>query len=216
MTQAFRFLTRLNLVELLGRQAKNVVGLLEGLRLVPESSIFYHTHRFLQQHRYLSPEPPNDFAFWVTNALGLEPLGERLASIDTVAFRTIRDLRTKHIEILEAYVRERKARSGDCPEGQEFHFMSCRTFIIPTSHEARNLAEFRDALETISVNSLCFHALDARLRLSSDDYDFSRWMDAIGESELAREIARLDPYTITIEGLRKELIAKVSRHVVHS
>jgi len=216
MAETFRFLTRLYLVELLGRQARNIAGLLEGLRLVPESSVFYHTHRFLQQHLHLSPEPPNDFAFWVANAMGLEPLGERLASLDTVSFRTTRDLRDRCVEILEAYVRERNARSGDCPEGQEFHFMSCRTFIIPTSREARNLAEFRDVLETISVNSLCFHALDARLKLGSDEYDFSRWLDAIGESELAREIARLDPYTITIEGLRKDLIARVSRHVAHS
>src|SRR4030043_1389365 len=97
ISTTFRFMTRLNLVELQGRQAKNIPELLEGLRLVPGTSIYHHTHRFLQQHHYLSPEPPNDFAFWVTDALGLDTLGERLASVDTISFRTIRDLRTKSL-----------------------------------------------------------------------------------------------------------------------
>ena len=59
----------------------------------PQSSIYYHTHRFLQQHHYLSPEPPNDFAYWVTNILGLDALGERLASIDIIHFMDMEALR---------------------------------------------------------------------------------------------------------------------------
>jgi hypothetical protein len=31
------------------------------------------------QHQKLSPEPPNDFAHWVTTALQEDELGERLA-----------------------------------------------------------------------------------------------------------------------------------------
>ena len=216
MTTTFRFLTRLNQVELLGRQAKKIPELLEGLRLVPGTSIYYHTHRFLQQHHYLSPEPPNDFAFWVTNALGLDTLGEELASVDTVSFHTIRDLRTRYLEILESYSQGRKARNGDCPEGQEFHFMSCRTFILPTPYEARNLKEFRDILEKISINSIYFHIFEARLHLERGANDFSKWLDSIGETQLAREISRLDPYTITLEGLRRDLIQRVSRYVENS
>ena len=216
MSTTFRFLTRLNLVELLGRRAKNIPELLEGLRLVPGTSIYYHTHRFLQQHHYLSPEPPNDFAFWVTNALGLDTLGERLASVDTVSFHTIRDLRTRYLEILESYSQGLSARNGDCPEGQEFHFMSCRTFILPTPYEARNLKEFRNILEKVSVNSIYFHIFEARLRLEKGENDFSNWLEDIGETQLAREISRLDPYTITLDGLRRDLIQRVSRYVESS
>jgi hypothetical protein len=213
MPVSFRFFTRLNQVELLARRARNIPELLEGVKEVPGSSIYYHTHRFLQQHHYLSPEPPNDFAFWVTNALGLEALGERLASVDTVSFHAIRDLRERFIEILESYMGERGARNGDCPEGHEFHFMSCRTFILPTPHEARDLKEFCAILQTVSINSIYFHIFEARLRLGRDENDFSNWFEAIGQLELAREIARLDPYTITLEGLRKEIIQKASRYV---
>jgi Family of unknown function (DUF5752) len=215
MPATFRFVTRLNLVELLGRKARNIPELLEGLRLVPGTSIYYHTHRFLQQHHYLSPEPPNDFAFWVTNALGLNDVGERLASVDTVSVPTIRDLRTQYLEILGSYSQGRRARNGDCPEGQEFHFMSCRTFILPTPHEAHDLEEFRDILKTISINSIYFHIFEARLRLERGENDFSRWLADMGQNQLAQEISHLDPYTITLEGLRRELVQKVSRYVEH-
>jgi hypothetical protein len=213
MAERFRFYTRLNLVELLGRQAKNVSELLQGLRQVPGSSIYYHTHRFLQQHHYLSPEPPNDFAFWVTNSLGVDVLGERLASVDTVKFRSIRSLRDKFIETLESYVREQNSRNTECQEGEEFHFMSCRTFILPTSYEAQNLKEFRDILEQVSISSIYFHIFEARLRLERGENDFSNWLEENGQKKLAREISRLDPYTITLEGLRKNLIRRVSQYV---
>jgi len=213
MEKPFRFYTRLNLIELLGKLAKNVAGLLEGLKQVPGSSIYYHTHRFLQQHHYLSPEPPNDFAFWVTNSLSLDRLGERLASIDTVKFRSIRSLREKFIEILEVYERENDSRSTDCQEGEEFHFMSCRTFILPTPYEARDLKEFREILQKVSINSIYFHIFEARLRLERGENDFSNWLEEIGEKKLARDISRLDPYTITLEGLRKNLIRRVGQYV---
>jgi len=215
MDNTFRFATRLNLVELLGIRAKNIPELLEGLQSVPGTSIYYHTHRFLQQHHYLSPEPPNDFAFWVTNALVLDDLGERLASVDTISFPTIRDLRTRYIEILEAYSQDQPARNGDCPDGQEFHFMSCRTFILPTPYEAHNIEEFRDILKKISINSIYFHIFEARLRLERGNNDFSNWLADMGQPQLASEISRLDPYTMTLEGLRKELVQKVSRYVEH-
>jgi len=213
MENSFRFYTRLNLVELLGRQAKNVAQLLNGLKQVPDSSIYYHTHRFLQQHHYLSPEPPNDFAFWVTNCLSLDSLGEQLASVDTVQFRTIRGLREKFLEILESYCREQNSRNTDCQEGEEFHFMSCRTFILPTPYEARNLKEFCEILKKVSINSIYFHIFEARLRLERGENDFSNWLEDIGQKKLARDISRLDPYTMTLEGLRKKLLQRVSHNV---
>jgi len=213
MEKPFRFYTRLNLVELLGRQAKNVAELLEGVRQVSGSSIYYHTHRFLQQHHYLSPEPPNDFAFWVTNSVGLDTLGERLASVDTVKFRSIRGLREKFLEILESYSREQNSRNTDCQEGEEFHFMSCRTFILPTPYEAWNLKEFCEILRKVSINSIYFHIFEARLRLERGENDFSNWLEDIGQKKLARDISRLDPYTMTLEGLRKKLIQRASHNV---
>ena len=61
----FKLCTRLHLSELTGLKASNLNELLELIKTVSGSCIYHHTHRFLQQHQYLSPEPPNDFAYWV-------------------------------------------------------------------------------------------------------------------------------------------------------
>ncbi len=105
--EPFRFYTRLNLSELTGLKAANLDELLEHLREVPESAIYHHTHRFLQQHQYLSPEPPNDFAYWVSNILGEKELGEGLASIDTIEFNDINSLRHALVSAIEEYLKEK-------------------------------------------------------------------------------------------------------------
>lgn len=213
MSEPFRFHTRLNLVELLGRKATTVLELLDGVREVPGASIYHHTHRFLQQHHYLSPEPPNDFAFWITERLGLDDVGERLASVDTVRYRRINDLRARYVEILEEVLAARRNSWPVCQEGEEFHFMSSRTFIIPLPYVARDAAEFLDILETVSVNSLYYHVFESRLRLERGENDFAVWFEARGNRELAEALSRLDTYTITLEGLRQEIIGLVGRHV---
>lgn len=213
MGPVFDFYTRLNLPLLLGVKARTIPELLAGLRTAPGASIYYHTHRFLQQHHYLSPEPPNDFAFWITCSLGLDALGERLASIDTVKFRTIMALKQRFVEVLETH--RNKAPSPVCAEGEEFHFLSCRTFIMPTRLVARDLAEFLSVLRKVSINSIYFHMFEARLRLERGENDFSNWFEGIGRKDLAAEVVRLDPYTMTLEGLRKVLIQKVERYVPH-
>ncbi len=213
MGPEFEFYTRLNLPVLLGVKARTVPELLDRLRSAPEASIYYHTHRFLQQHHYLSPEPPNDFAFWVTGSLGLDALGEQLASVDTVKFRTLTSLQRRFVEILEAHGRENRSPAPASPEGEEFYFLSCRTFILPTRLKARDLAEFLSVLKTVSINSIYFHMFEARLRLERGENDFSNWFEGLGRKELAVDVARLDPYTMTLESLRKTLIRKVERYV---
>jgi len=205
----FQFKTRFNLVELLGRKAGTIRDLLQGIREVPGSSIYFHTHRYLQQHHYLSPEPPNDFAFWTTSILGLNDVGERLASVDTIRYRSIKDLRQKYVELLEESLAAKRNSWPQCQEGTEFHFMSCRTFIIPLPAVAENAEEFAAILETVSINSLYFHVFESRLRLEKGENDFSNWFEAIGRNELAASLSRLDPYTITLEGLRKKIVETV-------
>lgn len=44
--------------------------------------------------------------------------------------------------------------------------------------------------------------------------DFSTWLkDNLDEAELADEIARLDPYVYTLEGLRSALIQLIEKHI---
>jgi hypothetical protein len=100
----FRFSSSLNLSLVTNRRARDLAELVAHLREVPGSVIYYHTHHFLVQHQYLSPEPPNDFAYWVTTVLQEDRLGEQLASIEMIQFRSLRVLRDRIVAIIEAYL----------------------------------------------------------------------------------------------------------------
>lgn len=206
----FHFYTRLNQTELLGKKARNLVELLEGIKNVPDSSIYHHTHRFIQQHHYMSPQPPNDFADWITDVLNEDALGEKMASVDVIEFQKIKDLRKKFIEIVSDYLKENK-KVRDCPDNQEFHFMACRTFVLPTTYVARSVKQFRQILKKVSIHSLYFHIFEARMRLEKKDNDFSRWLRDLGERSLASKISKLDPYSYTLEALRREIISIIDK-----
>jgi len=205
---AFRFTTKLDLTYLLGLKAKNALELRALVAEVPAMSIYYHTHHYLQQHHYLSPEPPNDFAYWATEVLNDKILGERLWSIDIIQFGSIGALRERLLAVLEDHA-EGVERHVDAPRGEEFHFLASRIFVLPTPLIVTSLATFRDALQRVTINAIYYHMFDARLRLGRGDNDFSRWLDDEGYHELASEIRDLDPYTQTLEGLRQRLISMV-------
>lgn len=209
--QPFRFHTRLHLTELTGLRASNLIELCELLRVVPGSSVYHHTHRFLQIHQYLSPEPPNDFAYWVASALGEDELAERLASVDTMQYSTIRNLREKIIQTLEEYLKDNPlSKKRFSRPDEEFHFMKSISFVLPTNYLVYNLKEFVGVLRKITIDSIYFHIFEARLRLEKETNDFSYWIDtSLGDKALADEITRLDPYTRTMEDLRKVLIEKI-------
>jgi len=204
----FHFHTKLEQTLLLGIKAKSVVQLLDGITSVPESSVYFHTHHFLLQHQYLSPEPPNDFAYWVTELVGNAALGESLASVDIVKFGSIAELRGKFIHLLESHV-SGDAYRPDTDHGEPFHFMASRTFVIPTSFVAHDITEFRRMIGAVSIESLYYHIFDARLRLGREENDFSRWLRDRGRPEIAEKIRKLDPYAQTMEGLRKNIIGAI-------
>lgn len=213
--EPFRFYTRLHLTELTGLRAANLVQLVRLLKSVPGGSIYYHTHRFLQQHQYLSPEPPNDFAYWVREILGEEELGERLASIDIIQYSTIRSLRERIIETIEEYLDEHpEAKMRFTREGGELHFKKSVSFILPTDHISYNLREFVEILKRITIDSIYFHIFEARLRLEKKTNDFSNWIEnSIGNKALALSIARLDPYVYTMEDLRRTITDLIEREI---
>ena len=209
--EEFRFCSKLDQTILLGMKASTLPGLLEGIRSAPKSSIYYHTHRFLQAHHYLTPEPANDFAYWTSEVLHDLVLGEQLSSVDIIRFPNIGDLQEWLAGVVERHIRTRQQLNEAAP-GEEFYFMASRLFVLQTAYTASTLREFRELLKRVSTNSLYYHIFDARLRLESGDNDFSRWFRQLGKTELANAVARLDPYTSTLEGLRKRLIVLVTKH----
>jgi len=204
--EPFHFSTRLHLKELTGLEARNLSQLAKGLEKVPDSVVYFHTHSFLEEHHFLVPEPANDFALWVEDALGYEVLAERLASIDIFEFPTLGALRARIIGIIQDFLSQ-TPDGREAPAGEEFHFIKSIGVVLPTPYVARDLREFVDMLRRVSIGSLYFHIFESRLRLQRGANDFSVWLeDSLGEKELAEEIARLDPYNYTLENLRGTII----------
>lgn len=205
----FCFCSSLNLTLLTNRRAADLQELLEHLRVVPGSVLYYHTHHSLVQHQFVSPEPPNDFAFWVTHDLQEPRLGEELAAIDMVQFRTIRALRERIIAVIERFL-ETAVEHRVAPPEREFHFRESVSFILPTGHVAATPGELADCIEQVGFGASMFHFFDARLRLERGANDFSEWLaHECGETALAQAIARLDPYTYTLDGLRREVVGLI-------
>jgi hypothetical protein len=165
----------------------------------------------LEQHRSQSPEPPNDFAHWVTNVINNEWLGEQLVSVQIMEYPSLSLIRNKYSSILESYLRSH-GDSVHCPPGEEFHFMTCQTFVLPTYQTATTPAEFKTILTHITINSIRYHIFDSVLQTGHAENDFSAWFRTIGHPEIADRIARVDPYAQTIEGLRNRIISIVGHY----
>jgi len=212
-TEPFEFQSRLNLTLLTGLRARDLAELLEQLRAAPGAVIYHHTHHFLVQHQFLSPEPPNDFAYWVSNILLEERLGEELAAIDILQFHKLRDLRDALVRVIANYL-ERSLEVRAAPPGMEFHFMRSVSFVLPTGLHAHDLREFHEALEQVSLSSIAYHMFDARLRLERGDNDFSYWLEnTLKETTVAAALRTIDPYTHTEEGLRQTMLAAIDRRL---
>ena len=211
--QAFHFSASLDLTLATNRRARDVAELLHHVRDASGAAIYFHTHHFLMQHQHLSPEPTNDFAYWVTTALQEDRLGEQLAAIDIVQFRSLGALRDRIAGVLERFL-DKSTSLRTAPHGEEFHVRESVSFVVPTGYVAHDLREFAACVEQIGFGSLSFHMFDARLRLERGANDFSEWLkNAHGETQLADAIARLDPYTHTLEGLRRQIVRLVQRRV---
>lgn len=209
----FHFCTRQNLTYLTGLRASNLAELLAGIKSASERSIYHHTHHFLDRHEFLSPEPPNDFAYWITNILQERVLGEKVASIDLREFSTLAEIRTRILEVIKASKQRSKPGTHHrAPAGEEFHFMEAQSFVFPTNYVAHNLSEFKECLERVSVQSIYFHVFEARLR--QKESDFATWLStSLEEKGLARAMMSFDPYTQTLENLRRTLIRLVEKRL---
>lgn len=207
--EPFRFFSRLSLAAATGVRAADLRELADGIRTVPDSAIYTHTHRFIQQHQFLVPEPTNDFAVWVAEAIQDDAAAERLLAVDPIRFDTIGGLRLALAETLEDHLK-RDPSLRRAPAGDEFHFLRSIRFSLPTRHEASDLRELCDALRQVSASSLYLHVFEARLRPPLGTNDFSVWLEReLSEGELARKIARLDPYSHTHESLRDAIVAMI-------
>lgn len=214
--EPFHFYTLHNLTYLTGRKAQNLAELLAGIREASKESVYYHTHQFLEQHEFLSPEPPNDFAYWITNVLQDDVLGEQVGGIDLREYHSLEMMQGKIIEVIEYAIQSDPDRAHrNVPAGEEFHFMKAQSFVFPTPYIAHSLVEFRDCLKQVTIFSVYYHMFEAWLRTEQSASDFSIWLrGSLGEEKLAGKIDKLDPYTQPLENLQQNLIRLIEQHIL--
>ena len=212
-SKPFHFYTRLHLKELTGLKARNLTGLVNILKSVPDSVVYYHTHHFLEEHQFLTPEPANDFALWVDDSLDEHVLSEKLANIDTFAYSSLGALKSSIISVIEQYTADNPA-SRLVKGENDFHFLKSNSVVLPTPYFASDLREFIEVLRKITIDSLYYHIFESRLRLQKRSNDFSVWIkDSFGEHDLADKIDSLVPYTSTIEAMRSFIIQNIEKRI---
>jgi hypothetical protein len=205
-SEPFVFNTEHRLVESCGITVQGLAELLKALREVPGSSIFYHTHHLYLEHHFEKPAFYNQFALWVCDALQEEALAEKLGTIDLLAFTSIRQLREAIIHRIESHLSGSERSPRECSPGNEFHFCKSKSFVMPTGIVARDVADFVSKLPLVANPSLYFHFFEARLRLERPTNDFSYWLLGRGEEDLAIAIDHLNPYSMTLDELKVEIV----------
>ncbi len=206
MSMPFVFATAAELVEISGRQARNLDQLLALVRTAPPAAIFHHTFQTLREHHFLLERYPNDFAEWAHRACGEEALAERLAGIDLRAYRSLRTLRDGFVTLIEEYFAQHPA-SRTRPAREPFDLCSAISVVTFTGDEATTLDEFRAVIERCSTATIHHHFVTARLRLDLASNDFSAWLtNEHLEHDRARQLDRIDFVMRTLEGVRAAIL----------
>lgn len=209
--QPFYFNSAAHLLRIGRERAANLTELLEGLRTCPNDSIFQHTFQTMQEHHFIREGFSNDFAHWAFAACNEVGLAERLASVDVREFTSVVDLRQRIIEIVEEYLK-RNARARDRAALEPFYFCASDTVVIPTPFVARNLREFIDSLRKVSIHSIHYHFIEARLRLKLNSNDFSIWLEEeMDLGTVADRVNRIDIYTSTLHDVRDQMLRILER-----
>ncbi|MGZ4826114.1 MAG: DUF5752 family protein, partial [Terriglobales bacterium] len=72
---------------------------------------------------------------------------------------------------------------------------------------ARNLVEFIESLKKVSIHSIHYHFIEARLRLKLNSNDFSIWLEEeMDLGAVADRLNRIDIYTSTLNDVRDQIL----------
>ncbi len=196
----------------IGQQKATTLGeLAEYLRTCPDASIFQHMFQTLQEHHYIREGFSNDFAHWAFAACNEIGLAERLAAVDVREYTSIQALRETLVGIVEEYLKK-NPRTRERTAFEPFYFCASDTVVIPTPLVARNLAEFAEGLKQVSISSIHYHFIQARLRLKLNSNDFSVWLEQeLDLGTLADRINRIDIYTSTLQDVRRQILKIIEK-----
>jgi hypothetical protein len=210
----FYFNTSAHLLRITRQKANSLGEFLDALRECPEASIFQHSFRTLQEHHFIREGFSNDFAHWAVSACNEPSLAEGLASVDVREFTSVKDLRERFIQIVEEFL-QRTPAAAQRAARETFYFCASESVVIPTNFVAHTLKDFAEGLRGVTVHCIHHHFIEARLRLKLMSNDFSQWLyEDMGLTEAARQLNRIDVYTLTMEDVRNRIVRIVERALI--
>jgi hypothetical protein len=202
----FYFNSAAHLLRISRDKANNLQEMLEAVRTCNDSCIFQHTFQTLEEHHFIREGFSNDFSHWAFSACNEVGLAEKLAALDVREFTSIASLRERLVHIIEDYL-QKNPRAGTRPAMEPFYLMASELVVVPTPYVARNLEEFADGLRKVSIHGIYYHFIDARLRLKLNNNDFSVWLEQeLDMGPAADRLNRIDIYTSTLEGVRRNIL----------
>ncbi|HEY6271389.1 MAG TPA: DUF5752 family protein [Terriglobales bacterium] len=201
----FYFNSAAHLLRIGREKAATLEELLEAVRDCSDACIFQHMFQTLEEHHFIREGFSNDFSHWAFSACNEIGLAERLAALDIREFTSTAVMRERLVEILSGYLKQ-NPRAATRVATEPFYLMAADLVVIPTPYVARNLEEFADGLRKVSVHSIYYHFIDARLRLKLNNNDFSVWLEEeLDMGRAADRLNRIDIYTSTLEGVRRSI-----------
>ncbi len=203
----FHFVAASYLTRIRAERAWTLDELTSHLRLITENSIFFHTFQSLESHHYTVFS--NDFAQWALSSCNEAVVAEQLGAIDLRDFISLADLRQVLVETVESFLKA-NPYSANKPAFEPFYFSEAVEIAIPLEAKAYTIRQLAEGIQKLSLQTLHFHFINSRLRLQLRTNDFSQWIeDSQGLPELAERLNRVDFYTNTLEGVRKEILETI-------
>ncbi|MDI6740215.1 MAG: DUF5752 family protein [Candidatus Edwardsbacteria bacterium] len=211
-SKPFEFMTSSSLVTVTGRRAANVRELLEGIKAVPGSSIYHHSHQAYREWQTFDRPPVHDFGYWTGEVLRERSLGEKLTTVDPTQYDDVRGFREELVRVMEQHLAGSPSLMR-CPSGSEFTFCQSISVISDTGIRASDIGEFVSAMGRVTNRSLYYHLFEARLRLQRADNDFSIWFrEQLGKSDLATQISQLDIAVHSLDQIRARLFVILGQY----
>lgn len=212
----FYFNSASHLLRIGREKATCLQELLDAIRSCPDASIFQHTFQTLEEHHFIKEGFSNDFSHWAFAACNEVELAERLAALDIRDFTSIPTLREQLVHLMEGYLQQHP-RAATKLAMEPFYLMASDLVVIPTPYVARNLEEFADGLHKVSIHSIYYHFIDARLRLKLNNNDFSVWLEQeLDMSQTGDRLNRIDIYTSTLEGVRRNILKVIEGEIARA
>jgi hypothetical protein len=193
-----------------GKKATNLRELVQFLGDMPEPVLNYHLWQSRLNITRPMMEYPNDFAFWAAEALHDKLLAEKLSGIDPFDYENLGQVREALVEELEEYLWD-SPQAPQVRPGYELHLCEASAVVLHAGITARTLREFCDALQTVGLDSVYYHFVEARRRLGDRRMDdFSRWIaDNFTLPSLVTAIREIDIYFYTLAEIRDTILALV-------